>query len=183
VYLYIFCTATSQFLYMKSTYLSIMKIGIISDSHDHIENLKTMVGMLKQKGVDTLFHCGDFCAPFMMAELDKFGVPVHAVFGNTDDRYMTPAAAAKTKNVKFYGDMGELVLAEKKIAFTHFPEFAFGLASTGKYDLVFHGHTHKTRDDKVGNCRLINPGEIMGRTGMPTCALYDTETDNLEFLN
>lgn len=158
-----------------------MKIGIVSDSHDNIWNLEKAVNRLKEQKIEALIHCGDFCAPFMIAELEKAGVPVHAVFGNTDDRFLTTKVADKSNLVTLHGELAELNLDGKKIAVTHFPEFGFALACTGNYDLVLHGHTHQQREEKVNDALLINPGEIMGRKGRASYAVYDTKKAAVEF--
>jgi uncharacterized protein len=156
-----------------------MKIGIISDSHDNIWNLARAFVELKKHGIETLLHCGDLCAPFMIAELEKLGVPVHVVFGNIDDRYYTPLLASKSKLLKHHGEIAELEIDGKRIAVTHYPHFAEGLAATGKYDAVFHGHTHDKYKDKIGKALICNPGEIMGRKGKPTFAVYDTAKNEI----
>ena len=81
-----------------------MKIGIISDTHDRIEKLQKVLGMLKDNNVKVLIHCGDFCAPFMMNELSKFNGEVHCVFGNVDDRFITPNRAKKV-GINFHGEL------------------------------------------------------------------------------
>lgn len=159
-----------------------MIIGIMSDSHDNKANLLKALEIFRQKKAEAIIHCGDFCAPFNILDLDEAGIPVHAVFGNTDDRYGTTITAAESKNVKVYGDTAEVELG-KKIFFTHFPHIASAFAMTGKYDYVFHGHTHKQRDELMGSTRIINPGEVLGRKGTPSVALLDTENDKLEFID
>ena len=47
---------------------------------------------------------------------------------------------------------------------------------SGLYDLVCCGHDHTARDERVGESRLINPGELMGRLGPSTFARLDTES-------
>ena len=62
----------------------------------------------------------------------------------------------------------------------HFPAEAKKMAQSGKYDLVFYGHTHRAWDEKVGNCHMINPGELAGQFYKSTFAVYDTDTEKLE---
>ena len=156
-----------------------MKIGIISDTHDRIENTAKVLKLLKEKGVAILIHCGDFCAPFMMNELAKFDGEVHCIFGNIDDRFITPNRA-KGLGINFHGDILELEFDDKKIAANHFPKIAEGLASTGNYDIVFYGHTHVADEKKIGSTLLVNPGELMGWKGKPTFAIYDTKLNKVE---
>ena len=67
-------------------------------------------------------------------------------------------------------------LAGRRIAVTHYPAIAAGLAASDRYDLVCFGHTHRIAEERVGDTLLINPGEVMGRFGRSTYVLYDTDT-------
>jgi predicted phosphodiesterase len=77
------------------------------------------------------------------------------------------------EKIDYFDDFGVLNLAEKKIAFTHYPVTAEKLAEIGKYNLVFYGHNHKPWEEKIGHTILLNPGEIQARDGKPTFAIYD----------
>jgi uncharacterized protein len=158
-----------------------MKIGIISDTHDQIEKTQKALSILEERVIKTLIHCGDFCAPFMMMELSKFRGDIHCVFGNTDDRYNTPIKA-KEQGINFHGDFAELELGGRKIAVNHYPEIAEAFATTGKYDSVFYGHNHTRDKKKIGETLLVNPGEIMGWKSKSSLAIYDTETNDVEFV-
>ncbi len=159
-----------------------MLIGIISDSHDHLDNTRKALASLLERKVEAIIHCGDLCAPFMVDELDASGVPVHCVFGNIDDKFLTTKKAGASKNVKLYGDVAELDLGGRRIAVNHYPLIAESLASTGKYDLVCYGHTHKKDKRLLGKTLILNPGEVMGRLGEKTVAIYDTGTGEAEHL-
>ena len=74
-----------------------------------------------------------------------------------------------------HGEFAELGLGGRKIAATHYPAIAAGLAASDRYDLVCCGHSHRVTEDKVGETLLINPGEVMGRFGRSTYVLYDTD--------
>ena len=159
-----------------------MKIGIISDSHDRIENTNKALALIKERGAKVLIHCGDFCAPFMMNELAKFGGEVHCVFGNIDDRFVTPNRA-KELGINFHGDIAELEFDGKKIAVNHYPKIAEGLASTGNYDLVCYGHDHTAAKKKIGNTLFLNPGGLWSRKTKTSFAIYDTETNEVEIID
>ena len=157
-----------------------MKIGIISDSHDRIENTNRAIELLMKKGAKILIHCGDFCAPFMMNELIKFKGEVHCVFGNIDDRFTT-ANRAKELKINFHGDMAKLEIAGKKILVNHYPDIARAFAFTGEFDLVCYGHDHTKNKEVIGKTILLNPGGLWSRKVEPSFALYDTETNDVEF--
>lgn len=153
-----------------------MKVGILSDSHDHLSNLIAARERLKEARVEAAIHCGDFCAPFVLEELHALGIPVHGVFGNVDgDPFrMERLARDRFSNVHLHGELAELELGGRRFAVTHYPTIADGLARSGKYDVVCYGHTHEAETRRVGSCLVVNPGEIMGRKGAPGFAILDT---------
>lgn len=158
----------------------IMKIGVISDSHDRIDHLQDAITLFQKENVDTMIHCGDYCAPFMIHELTRFRGNIHIVFGNINDRYLTTKVCIK-EQVYLHGDLAEIEFDNKKIAVIHYPNIAENLALSGKYDAVFYGHTHKYECRRVNDCLLVNPGELMGRFGYISCAIYDTQKNAVEF--
>ena len=160
-----------------------MKVGIVSDSHDHLSNLIAACQLLKEAEVEAVIHCGDFCAPFVLEELHGLGVPVHGVFGNVDGDPFRMERLARTRftNVELHGELAELDLGGRSFAVTHYPTIADGLARSGKYDVVCYGHTHDAETHRQGSCLVVNPGEIMGRKGTPGFATLDTEALEVEF--
>ena len=159
-----------------------MKIGIISDSHDRIDNLNKALEIFIKNKVSEIIHCGDFCAPFMIQEMAKFKGKIHCIFGNINDEY-TSTKFAIENGVNLYGDFAELEIDRKKIAVVHFPQIARSLALSGKYDAVFYGHDHIKNFEKVNNTFLVNPGELMGRKAKPSCAIYNTEENSIKHID
>jgi len=161
-----------------------MKIGIISDSHDNMPNIYKVLDYFKIQKVQQLIHCGDVCAPSVMVEIAKnFPGQFHLVFGNVDgDREKMKELADGLDNLTIHGEVGELNIADKKIAFCHFPWQAEELAQTDKYDLVFYGHDHKAWEKQIGKTVLRNPGTLAGLFAKATIAVYDTKTDKAELI-
>ncbi|MFA5047965.1 MAG: metallophosphoesterase family protein [Patescibacteria group bacterium] len=160
-----------------------MRIAIISDSHDNIPNIEKFLIWAKSNAIEMIIHCGDISAPTMISEVfvPQFSGPMHLVYGNVGDRDILPKICAKFPNVKYHGDLGELEIEGQKIAFCHFPETAKELAQSGKYNLVFYGHTHKPWMETLDNgCQLINPGTLGGIFQKACFAVYETKTKNLE---
>jgi putative phosphoesterase len=146
-----------------------MKFAIVSDTHDNTANFNKVIDFLNTEKIGMMLHCGDICNQETIDEaLKNFKGEILFVKGNGD------------YHLKNYQDMMETDLEGKKVAFIHYPDLAKKLAESGKYDLVFYGHTHKPWEEKIGNCRLVNPGEIAGQRFKPTFAIYDTKTDRLE---
>jgi putative phosphoesterase len=140
-----------------------MKIGIIADTHDDVNNLKAALETLQAEGVTTLLHCGDVCGPHVIRALAGFDVWI--VQGNMDGDAKLAAAVEEafgpgrlawlqrpaldgTAMVMIHGDNEEALQA---------------LVASGEYAYVLHGHTHKRRDQTVGRTRVINPGALGGK--------------------
>lgn len=155
-----------------------MKIAILSDSHDALENLGKAIDYLNKEKITEMLFCGDFCSPIpVKKQYARYEGTINAVFGNTEDRFIiTKLANTEFKHIIIHGESAELEIDGIKIAMTHYPEYAEGFAATGKYDLVVHGHTHEAREMQVGDTLLVNPGEIMGFNEEARFVVYDTET-------
>lgn len=152
-----------------------MKVAVLSDSHDNIWKLEAAMPQLQ--AADAVVHCGDLCSPFMLRALGKglSGKPFHLVWGNNDgDRLLLAQVAAGLPGVTLHGDLAQIELAGLRVAVNHYPEIAKGLALSGLYDLVCCGHNHEAHHEWLGNCLLLNPGELMGLKGRSTIALVDT---------
>ncbi len=156
----------------------VMILGVMSDTHDHIWNVRKALALLKEHGAETIVHCGDFVAPFVLKELDQAKIPVHGVFGNNDgDQYLlTKFSLTELSSITLYGLVGELELGDFRVAFTHYREVAEGLAASARFDLVCFGHSHEACLGTVGKTVLLNPGEVMGKDGSPGFYVVDTAT-------
>ncbi len=146
-----------------------MKIAIISDTHDNLANFLKVINWLNKEKIQIVLHCGDVCRKETLEEILKnFKGEIRLVSGNAD------------LDLENLPEIGEVEIEGNRIAFTHYPEIAEKLAETRKYDLVFYGHDQRPWEKKVGNCRLINPGNVAGVFYKATFAVYNTETDKLE---
>jgi putative phosphoesterase len=158
-----------------------VRVAILSDIHDNIWRLEALLAGLQ---ADALIFCGDFCAPFTLAQIAAgFAGPVHVVWGNNDgDKLLLARVAGKHHHVTLHGDFAELELDGRRVAVTHYPEIGQALVQGGVYDLVCHGHSHERVVEQVGKTVRVNPGEVMGRFGVSTYALYDTGTGQAEIV-
>lgn len=162
-----------------------MLIGIFSDVHDNLENLRRALLVFKERGVAALIFCGDFCSPIPSRVMaDEFEGDIHVVFGNGDGDRFAISNVAKTQfpNLNLHGEYAELEFDGAKVAVTHYPFYAKALARTGDYQAVFSGHTHQQSEERFGECLWLNPGEILGWQGRATCAIYDTAANSAEII-
>src|SRR5260221_5344795 len=156
-----------------------MLIGVFSDVHDNLANLKAAFELLRGKGIQKAIFCGDFCSPIVAKIMGSFGGEIHCVFGNGDgDRFtISRLATSECRNVVLHGESAEIELDGKRIAVNHYPLLGRALAHTGDYSAVFSGHTHVAHHEYIKNCLWLNPGEIMGWKGAPSLALYETSNN------
>jgi putative phosphoesterase len=162
-----------------------MILAIMSDSHDHIWNVRKALGVLQSHKAESIIHCGDLIAPFTLRELASFEGRVHWVLGNNDgDPYMlTKISLTELTNTEPHGIIGRLSFDGASIAFTHHEEIGIALAHTGEHDLVCCGHTHVYRQERIKDTLLLNPGDLMGKDGPGSFCLFDTASREIELIN
>lgn len=97
-----------------------MRIAILSDIHDHLEELGRVLAQVTDCAA--LLCLGDLCSPFTLKAIAQgFDGAVHVVWGNNDgDKLLLTQVASQTDNVTLHGDYGFLTLGERKIALTHY---------------------------------------------------------------
>lgn len=161
-----------------------MKFAVVSDSHDHIWNMRKLVAQANHAGAEVMIHCGDLISPFMLEELDLFQGHIHLILGNNsgDQVLLMKRLGKREHQVTFHGWMGQLELDGLRLGFVHAPDMAVALARSGDFHMVFSGHTHLWRQEKVGNTILLNPGEIMGKKEPAGWALIDTSTRQISHM-
>lgn len=155
-----------------------MKAGIISDTHDHIENVKKVLKIFSEKNVEHIFHAGDFTSPFTWRALKEKGIEITGIFGNNDgDRILL----TKISEGKIHNQPYKLCLNNKNIILLHEPDVAEELAESERFDLIIHGHTHNQEIKRIKNTLIVNPGELCGwLTGKATACIIDLTTMEVE---
>ncbi len=152
-----------------------MKLGVMSDSHDNIPNVKRAVALFNEIGVELVVHAGDFIAPFAIDPLADLNCRVVGVFGNNDGERVVLVKKFEAIG-EVHPNLASTSLGDKTIAVMHYPELAIPIAKSGEYDIVVYGHTHKI-DIQKDSSLLLNPGETGGwTTGKATVAVVDIKT-------
>lgn len=159
-----------------------MKIGIISDTHDHIPHIQKAVELFREKEVDLVIHAGDYCSPFTIPYFKNLNLK--GIFGNNDgDRYLLMKKFDEI-GAELAGEFYSTELDGIKIAVYHgtYEEITQSLIESGNFDVVVSGHTHERVHKVVGETLVINPGTAHGFDGKPTIAILETITKKVEFL-
>ncbi|WP_322800426.1 metallophosphoesterase [Thermoflexus sp.] len=160
-----------------------MRIGILSDTHDHIENTRRALELLRQEQVERLFHCGDVTSPEVVSLFE--GWDVLFVRGNLDRLNALEPAVVALGRQPFLGDELSTTVAGRRILILHGDdtERLNQAIASGEFDYIFHGHTHRRRDERIGRTRIINPGALGGvRHESRSFCILDLETDELRFI-
>jgi uncharacterized protein len=156
-----------------------MKIGIISDTHDNLLMISKAADLFKQEKVDLVIHAGDHVAPFTPMVWKKMGIEVMAVFGNNDGDHDYLRECFK-KIGRIYERPREFILEGKKILVMHEPDNLREIASSGKYNVVIYGHTHRKVNYREAKTLILNPGEGCGWiTGKAFVMILDLKTEEV----
>ncbi len=157
-----------------------MLVGIISDTHDHMDNIRKALKILKEQGVKVLLHAGDFVSPFTWRVFKDFDGEIFGVFGNNDgDRVLLK---------KMYGEriqkqIRTFEIEGKKIALMHEPQMIEELALSGNFDLIVYGHMHEVDIRTINNTLIVNPGEACGWLyGKATFVIVDLQNLNSQII-
>ncbi len=123
-----------------------MKIGVISDTHNHLD--PRVLALFA--GVDHILHAGDVGQAWILLELERIA-PVTAVLGNTD-------GALPLR------DTERVELGRRAFVLHHMvnpqtpPEAVCRHLAAGAVDAVVFGHTHRPYAARLDNTLFFNPG-------------------------
>jgi uncharacterized protein len=137
-----------------------MILGIVSDTHGHIDYTRPAVRMLESCDVGQVIHCGDIGSTQIVELFERW--PTHFVFGNVDTQAATLDAAIRAAGQTCHGRFGELELDGRRIAFLHGDDERrlHAAVNSGEYDLVCYGHTHQAEHHQTGKTTVLNPGAL-----------------------
>jgi putative phosphoesterase len=158
-----------------------MRIGVVSDTHGHVQNALAAARMLEELDVAAVLHCGDIGSPQVPAAFSRW--PSHYVLGNVDhyedELY---AAAVGSAGGSFHGRFADLQIGGRHIALLHSDDAKKfrQVTTSGEYDLVCYGHSHIAEQHLEGTTLVLNPGALY-RANPHQIAVVDLE--NLEALH
>ncbi len=160
-----------------------MNVGVVSDTHGHLENAMNAVRMLDTFSVDLVIHCGDIGSP-AIPELFA-GWPAHYVFGNVDrDEGILRTAIERSGGI-CHGRFGSLQLGGLEVAFLHGDDSRRlkSAISSNDWDLVCYGHTHCAEHHLDDGTLVLNPGAIYRANphSVTVVSLPDLQVTRLDF--
>lgn len=122
-----------------------MKIGIISDTHDDIENVQRAIKVFNTEKVQYVIHAGDYIFPGIVIEFKKLDAKLIGVFGNNDGERVHLLKNFLSIEGELKGELGEIELDGLSFGIYHGTdkELKEKLANSQKYDVIISGHTHR----------------------------------------
>ncbi|HSH55293.1 MAG TPA: YfcE family phosphodiesterase [Candidatus Limnocylindrales bacterium] len=165
-----------------------MKLGVLSDTHDKLENAAAALDYLAAQNVELLAHCGDWKSLSTLHSIAErahtLRLPLLGVLGNND--LDTTGFLALVQSLP--GDMqlqsGVLsyVCQGTRIAVYHghHKPTLNRLRQSQDWNILLLGHTHKPLITQEPGRLIVNPGSTAfaiprSRDWQPTVALVDTE--------
>ena len=163
-----------------------MKIAIISDIHENFHNLILALQEMAKHHVEQILCLGDLINPGIGKVLATQSIPVFMIWGNNDGDRVEITLASKREGSQLSVSprtFDFVTFDDKKFFLTHYDDLAKPMALSGLYDAVFFGHNHECSHEKIGNCWMLNPGELAAsKTKMATFMLYDTQENDFEII-
>lgn len=165
-----------------------MKVGLLSDTHNHLAETRRALDLLLARGAEHLVHCGDAgedVVDLLAATCLERGLRAHVAIGNCDRPQLADAPFLTQPAGLERAEAPEFTLAGKQCVALHGDraEILRQTVQSGRFDYVFTGHSHAPADVREGRTRLVNPGSpVRPRGGPPTVAVLDLETDRVDWL-
>jgi uncharacterized protein len=154
----------------------LMRVGLISDTHDRVPAIAELVRQMQAGGVGMVLHAGDYCAPFSLKPFEEAHLSLAGVFGRNDGDPQGLVSRAHESPHSF--DVGgRRILLVHDIGDVH-------KRSVVGHEIVVHGNTHQQEMKTRGDTLIVNPGEACGWLhGTPSAAILDLASREVEFLS
>ena len=116
-----------------------MRIAVLADTHNRLP-----VHLLPRLATaDEIWHLGDVTGEKLLLPIYELNRALHVVRGNCDSCEHWPWVVDFEREGYF-------------IRLVHIPP----LEPPPAIDLLFHGHTHIPRNERIGTARFYNPGSV-----------------------
>lgn len=159
-----------------------MLLGIISDTHEHIQNIEKAKQVFALRGASPIIHLGNYCAGPSVRAFD--GAKIIGILGNNDGDQLRIEKNFQQIGGDFRWEFCVLEFDGLKIACYHgtVSEITEALIGCKKYDVVLSGHTHEPSIEDKDRVLALNPGSAHGFEKRGTVAVFDTKTRKAEII-
>jgi putative phosphoesterase len=138
--------------------------------------------------VERLIHCGDITTADIVALFKGWQVifTLGNLDGDAEDRGELTFAVGQfvAPDALRFDFTAEIEGARIAACHGHDHACLSDFIHGGRYDYVFHGHTHRRRDERFGVARVINPGALGGtRYESRSACVLDLPRGEVEFID
>jgi putative phosphoesterase len=160
-----------------------MKIGILADIHDNVDNLRHAINLFNTRECKAVLLAGDFVSPLVVPSMRKLCCPVIACYGDNDGNMTGIAGGMKIVGTLGYSPMCWKSPDGVKFLMAHQLDDLRDVVDGA--DVIIFAHTHRPSiaRDRQGRV-FLNPGEVGGwMFRKPTVAIFDTQIRETELVD
>jgi uncharacterized protein len=158
-----------------------MRIGVVSDTHNQLPNVRRIVELFNAARVDRVVHTGDITQAGTLELFTGLDASLVGVFGNNDERESLQAAARRT-GIRLEEPPLSLTWHERRLLVVHDPYFVSD-EDLAAHDVVLHGHIHRPVHERRHGALVFNPGECAGMlAGHNTVGVLTLDSLEVEWL-
>ena len=140
-----------------------MKIGVVSDTHNNLKNIETIINLFNEIKVPIVIHTGDISNANTLEQFSKLNSKLIGVYGNNDRNELGLKEVAQKNKFQFQDPPKKISLLDKEIVIFHEPDKIDQFLSQNKLiDVVLYGHTHRYENNTRNGVLFFNPGESAG---------------------
>lgn len=140
-----------------------MKIGVVSDTHNNLKNIETIINIFNDERVPMVIHTGDISNANTLEQFTKLNSELIGVYGNNDRNELGLEEVAQKNNFKFQQPPKRLSLLNREIVVFHEPDkIDQFLSENQSVEVVLYGHTHRYENNIKNGVLFFNPGESAG---------------------
>ena len=161
-----------------------MRIALIADTHNDQTSIRQALRHLRAEGIKTVLHAGDITSTQTLRLFKGFDLWIAR--GNMDRDPLLNHVAHELFGPGRLRQVHRLTFDHRVVGLIHAPngaQWAELLTTPDTCDVVVHGHTHHTRDVRMDETRIINPGALGGNHWeRPKFAILDLITGDLSMI-
>jgi putative phosphoesterase len=153
-----------------------MRIGVVSDTHNNLGNVRRIVELFNAAQVDRVIHTGDITQAKTLDLFAHLEAPLFGVFGNNDVERDALDCAITRHGFNFAEPPFTVTWHERAIVVVHDPR-ELEQVRVSEFALALHGHTHHYRHETSHGALVFNPGECAGHmVGLNAIGIVDLAT-------
>lgn len=159
-----------------------MRIGVVSDTHNHLKNVARIVDLFNAADVERVVHTGDITQAKTLRAFAALDAPLVGVYGNNDMERESLETACREHGHHFVDPPLHLAWAGRRIIVVHDPkDLEEHLIAAS--DVALYGHDHWRAIERRGDTLMLNPGECAGHMeGFNAVAVLDLVQLEIELL-